>query len=103
MSGKYTICAGTIGSGLWLSGDGGESWRRIMKGLWSESRVFGRTVHPHEPRTLFAGAHDGIYKSNDGGHSFERLDQPMSRLDVWKIATDPADRATKFAAPRTAA
>ena len=33
MSGKYTICAGTIGSGLWLSADGGESWRRVMKGL----------------------------------------------------------------------
>ena len=52
MSGKYTICAGTIGSGLWLSADGGESWRRVMKGLWSESRVFGLTVHPHEPRTV---------------------------------------------------
>jgi len=30
MAGKYTICAGTIGSGLWLSADGGESWRRVM-------------------------------------------------------------------------
>ena len=51
MAGKYTICVGTIGSGLWLSADGGESWRRVMKGLWSESRVFGLTVHPQEPRT----------------------------------------------------
>ena len=91
MAGKYTICAGTIGSGLWLSGDGGESWRRVMKGLWSESRVFGLTVCPHAPRTVFAGADDGIYKSNDGGQSFERLDSPMNQMDVWKIAIDPAD------------
>src|SRR4051812_8475069 len=84
MAGNYTICAGTIGSGLWLSADGGESWRRVMKGLGSESRVFGLTVCPHEPRTVFAGADDGIYKSSDGGQSFERLDSPMNRLDVWK-------------------
>ena len=103
MSGKYTICAGTIGSGLWLSGDGGESWRRVMKGLWSESRVFGLTVHPHEPRTLFAGADDGIYKSSDGGQSFERLDSPLNRLDVWKIAIDPVDPDIIFAGTRPAA
>src|SRR5947209_15383620 len=96
MSGKYTICAGTIGSGLWLSGDGGESWRRVMKGLWSESRVFGLAVHPHDPRTLFAGADDGIYKSSDGGQSFERLDSPMNKMDVWKIAIHPADPDTLF-------
>src|SRR5213075_51016 len=103
MSGKYTICAGTIGSGLWLSGDGGESWRRVMKGLWSESRVFGLTVHPHEPRTVFAGADDGVYKRSDGGQSFERLDSPMNRLDVWKIAIDPVDPDTIFAGTRPAA
>jgi len=103
MPGKYTICAGTIGSGLWLSADGGESWRRVMKGLWSESRVFGLTVHPHEPRTVFAGADDGIYKSQDGGQSFERLDSPMNRLDVWKIAIDPLEPDTIFAGTRPAA
>src|SRR6266513_873831 len=103
MPGKYTICAGTIGSGLWLSADGGEGWRRVMKGLWSESRVFGLTVHPHEPRTVFAGADDGIYKSSDGGQSFERLDSPMNRLDVWKIAIDPIDPDIIFAGTRPAA
>src|SRR5260370_41779358 len=103
MSGKYTICAGTIGSGLWLSADGGESWRRVMKGLWSESRVFGLTVHPHAPRTVFAGADDGIYKSSDGGQSFERLDSPLSRGGGWKIGVDPPGRGTVFAGRRAAA
>ena len=39
-----SCCLGTVGSGLWTSADGGDSWRRVMKGLWSESRVFGLTV-----------------------------------------------------------
>ena len=33
MAGNYTICVGTIGSGLWLSPDGGDSWQRVREGL----------------------------------------------------------------------
>ena len=103
MTAPYTICLGTVGSGLWTSPDGGDTWRRVMRGLWSESRVFGLTVHPTEPRTLFAGADDGIYKSEDGGQSFERLDSPMNGIDVWKIAVDPTDPDIVFAGTRPAA
>ena len=103
MTGNFTICVGTVGSGAWLSPDGGESWRRVGKGLWGESRVFGLTVHPKEPRTVFAGANDGIYKSGDGGQSFERLDSPMNSLDVWRIAIDPTDPDIIFAGTRPAA
>jgi Sortilin, neurotensin receptor 3, len=103
MTGNFTICVGTVGSGAWTSPDGGESWRRVRSGLWGESRVFGVAVHPREPRTLFAGADDGIYKSRDGGQSFERLDSPMNKMDVWKIAFDPVDPDTIFAGTRPAA
>src|SRR5205085_1939526 len=103
MAGNYTICVGTIGSGLWLSPDGGESWQRVREGLSNESRVFGLTVHPKEPRTVFAGANDGIYQSRDGGQSFERLDSPMNEMDVWRIAIDPTDPDIIFAGTRPAA
>jgi photosystem II stability/assembly factor-like uncharacterized protein len=65
--------------------------------------VFGLTVHPTQRRTVFAGADDGIYKSEDGGQSFERLDAPMNGLDVWKIAVDPTDPDIVFAGTRPAA
>ena len=103
MAGNYTICVGTIGSGAWTSRDGGETWRRVMQGLWSESQVFGLTVHPTEPRTVLAGANDGIYKSGDGGQSFEQLESPMDKLHVWKIAVDPTDPDIIFAGTRPAA
>jgi photosystem II stability/assembly factor-like uncharacterized protein len=103
MTANYTICVGTIGSGLWVSRDGGDSWRRVMKGLWSESQVFSLTVHPTEPSAVFAGANDGIYKSSDGGQSFERLESPMDKLHVWKVAVDPADPNIIFAGTRPAA
>src|SRR5215472_5376535 len=103
MTANYSICIGTIGSGAWLSPDGGESWKRVQSGLWSESRVFGLTVHPTEPRTVFAGADDGVYKSSDGGQSFTRLDSPMNALHVWKIAVDPTNPDIIFAGTRPAA
>ena len=103
MAGNYTICIGTVGSGAWLSPDGGESWRRVAQGLWSESRIFTLQLHPTEPRTLYAGANDGIYRSSDGGQSFERLQSPMNELDVWRIAIDPTSPDIIFAGTRPAA
>src|ERR1700687_1996804 len=103
MTGNFTICVGTVGSGAWLSPDGGESWRRGGKGLWSESRIFELTGHPKEPRTVFARDNDGIYKSIDGGQTFEHLPSPMYALDVWRIAIDPVDPDIIFAGTRPAA
>jgi photosystem II stability/assembly factor-like uncharacterized protein len=103
MTANVTLCVGTIGSGAWISPDGGESWRRVGHGLWNESRVYGLAAHPRAPRTVFAGADDGIYRSDDGGRSFEHLDSPMNKMDVWKIAFDPADPDTIFAGTRPAA
>ncbi|MGH7047279.1 MAG: WD40/YVTN/BNR-like repeat-containing protein [Stellaceae bacterium] len=103
MTGPFTLCVGTVGSGAWTSPDGGESWQRVRSGLWGESRIYGLAVHPREPRTVFAGADDGIYKSQDGGQKFARLDSPMNKMDVWKIAFDPADPDTIYAGTRPAA
>ncbi len=103
MAKNFTICAGTIGTGLWRSADGGETWSRVGSGLWGESRVFGLTVHPKDPRVVYAGADDGVYRSNDRGQSFERLDSPMNSMHVWKIAIDPVDSNTIFAGTRPSA
>ena len=105
MSANYSICIGTIGTGAWLSPDGGDSWRRIASpnGLWGESRVYGLATHPSEPRTIFAGADDGIYRSSDGGQSFTRLESPMNLREVWKIAVDPTNPNIIFAGTRPAA
>ena len=103
MAGNYTICIGTIGSGAWLSRDGGDEWHRVRAGLDGESRVYGMSVHPHEPRTIFAGANGGLFCSRDGGQSFEHLDSPMNAMEVWKIAVDPTNPDIIFAGTRPAA
>lgn len=103
MAKNCSICVGTVGTGAWYSPDGGETWQRVAKGLWGESRVFGLAVHPKEPQVVYAGADDGMYRSHDRGQSFERLDSPMNAFHVWKIAFDPVDPDIIFAGTRPAA
>lgn len=103
MANNCSICVGTVGTGAWYSPDGGETWQRVTKGFWGESRVFGLAVHPKEPQVVYAGADDGIYRSRDKGASFERLDSPMNVLHVWKIAFDPMNPDIIFAGTHPAA
>jgi photosystem II stability/assembly factor-like uncharacterized protein len=103
MAGNFTICVGTVGSGIWLSRNGGDEWQRVRAGVDGESRVYGLSVHPTEPRTIFAGGNGGIFRSRDGGQSFEHLDSPMNAMEVWKIAVDPVDPDIIFAGTRPAA
>jgi hypothetical protein len=67
MAKNITICVGTLGMGLWRSTDGGKSWARgkLWKGYQGGRSVFGLAVHPQDPRIIYAGADDGIYRSED--------------------------------------
>ena len=103
MTKNFSISVGTVGTGAWHSPDGGETWKRVGTGLWGESRVFGLAVHPVKPEVIYAGADDGVYRSDDRGRSFERLDSPMNAMHVWKVAVDPVDPDTVFAGTRPAA
>src|SRR5436309_15614464 len=83
MADNFTICVGTVGTGAWVSGDGGESWRGLRAGLWSERPIFGLAVQPNHPRTILAGAADGVALSEDGGVHFAQLDSPSNAAHAW--------------------
>ncbi len=71
MTANFTICVGTVGSGAWTSPMAATAGGGCSSGLWGESRVYGLGVHPTRAAHVFAGADDGIYKSSDGGQSFD--------------------------------
>ena len=105
MAKNFTICVGTLGMGLWQSPDGGKSWGRgkLWRGYQGGRSVFGLAVHPQDPRVIYAGTDEGIYRSEDRGLNFEHLPGPLDEYKVWRIAVDPVDPDTVFAgtAPAT--
>jgi len=71
MRDDISVLVGTVGAGIWRSTDGGGKWARPKgaraKMPWSELVVFALTRHPKDPNVVFAGTHEGIYRSDDRG------------------------------------
>jgi photosystem II stability/assembly factor-like uncharacterized protein len=96
------------GDGVYKSTDEGDSWTNV--GL-PESHHIGRiVVHPTDPNVVYVAAlghlftendERGLYKSTNGGRSWNRVLAPKSegrRIGVVDVAMDPTDPNTLYAA-----
>ena len=68
------------GSGLYKSTDGGETWQPLTKGLPTFAEGLGRmgiAVAPSRPSRIYASVvarkDSGVYRSDDGGQTWERV------------------------------
>jgi hypothetical protein len=94
------LFAGTIGGGVFSSADGGASWQASANGL-SDSDVASVTVDPSDAKTLYAGTthpYDGsnperVYKSTDGGGSWQQTGLDAGGNPIGAIVVDPAKPA----------
>jgi photosystem II stability/assembly factor-like uncharacterized protein len=62
--------------GLYQSLDGGASWQPIHSGVMDNQTVRALAIDRHSPRTLYAGALFGAFKSTDGGKTWINLSFP---------------------------
>ncbi|HEY7329910.1 MAG TPA: hypothetical protein VH592_19905 [Gemmataceae bacterium] len=81
----HRLYVGTIGEGLFLSLDGGDSFRRACEGMFMECHVRALTVHPKQPDTLYLGSEMGLFISRDGAESWTRLPAPLDGMQVWSL------------------
>jgi photosystem II stability/assembly factor-like uncharacterized protein len=100
MARDYTIGVGAVGGGLSFSHDGGDTWQRIRFPLPSECNVRALRVYPDNAQRILAGTDVGLYRSEDNGMSWEKLDSPMEDLQIWSVAVDPVDTDTIFVGTR---
>jgi len=70
------------GSGLYKSTDGGATWRQITKGLPGTDDLVGRigiAIAPGNPKRMYLTAEakkePGIYRSDDGGESWQHVNE----------------------------
>ena len=93
------------GGGIFKSTDGGGSWE--FKGL-RETQVIGRiVVHPLDPDIVFVAAlghiwganpERGLYRTTDGGDTWELVKHISDRAGFVDVAFRPGDPNTLFAA-----
>lgn len=82
---------------IFKSKDGGKTWKSL-EGMKGKS-VHALHLAPSNPKVLVAGALDGVYRSNDGGDSWNRISPPnhASIKDIGSIAIDPENPDTVYA------
>ncbi len=97
------IYVGTVGEGVWRSQDGGETFSRISAGMFVELDVRTLAVPPQHPHTLYAGTNAGLYRTDNGGDRWERLDGPFDPgkgwpggVMIWSLLIHPKRPETLF-------
>jgi photosystem II stability/assembly factor-like uncharacterized protein len=95
------IYAGSFGSGVYKSEDGGKTWISTSQGL-TNLYINSLAVDPVHPSIIYAGTYkDQIYKSTDGGGSWKWSGAGMQAdAIVYSIAIDPDVPKTVYAATR---
>jgi photosystem II stability/assembly factor-like uncharacterized protein len=93
------------GDGVYRSRDRGRTWE--MLGLETSSRIGRILVDPHDPQRIWvaaigplyrAGGERGLYRSDDGGDSWQRVLRPDNETTgAVDVAVDPQDPKIVYA------
>jgi molybdopterin converting factor small subunit/photosystem II stability/assembly factor-like uncharacterized protein len=110
------IAVGISAAGVWLTDDGGATWRRGIKGLAArylpeESReeaidLCVHNVHraPLEPGTLYLQFHGGVYRSDDAGETWNDIGSEggLPSDFGFPLVADPSNPDRAFVIPLVA-
>jgi hypothetical protein len=100
--------------GVWLSDDGGRTWRHGNKGLYprympEEKRedTIDLCVHnmhraPERPERLFMQFHGGVYRSDDAAESWVSIAEGLPSDFGFPMVLDPADPDSAYVIPLVA-
>lgn len=92
------------GDGVWKSIDGGKSWTHM--GLEDSRHISRIRIHPTNPEVAYAAVmghlfgpnqQRGVFKTTDGGKSWERVLFVNEEVGVVDLTLDPQDPDTLYA------
>jgi photosystem II stability/assembly factor-like uncharacterized protein len=94
----------SVGDGIYRSADAGETWEHL--GLREGQQIPALVVDPTNPNKLYAAvlghpygpnAERGIYRSEDGGKTWEKVLYKGDRIGGEDVVLDPKDPQTLYA------
>lgn len=85
------------GGDIFRSRDGGANWQRLEAMHGKSIRALA--MAPSDPKTLVAGALDGVYRTRDAGETWQRISPPNHReiQDIESVAIDPGNPNVVYA------
>lgn len=95
----------SYGDGVYKSADGGKTWANV--GLRKSYQIGRVVVHPTDPNIVYVGAlgrlygpseERGLYKTTDGGKTWERVLEIDDDTGVIDVAMNPGDPETLLVA-----
>ncbi len=108
------LAVGISAVGVWLTDDGGETWRHGNAGLVprylpEEARqgsldlcVHNMQRAPLRPERLFMQFHGGVYRSDDAGESWVDVGEGLPSDFGFPMVIDPGDPDAAYVIPLTA-
>ena len=109
-TGEYPIRGNVShGDGVFKTTDGGKTWSFV--GLGDARQISRVRVHPRDPNIVYVGVQGnvwgpsttrGVYRTKDGGKTWQKLFSRDSLTGVSDLAMDPNDPNTLYAAFWTA-
>ncbi len=82
----------------WKTTDGGEHWENIKQGIIDDSDVFSIIIDPENAANVYASACSGIYKSENAGALFHKIQGiPSTARRTRVLFQDPNDLKIVFA------
>ncbi len=108
---KDQIWVGISAAGVFHTADGGRTWQPRNRGtradfLPDDQRYpeYGQCVHclviaPQMPERLYQQNHCGMYRSHDGGRSWESIEAGLPSSFGFPAATHPRDPSTLYLVP----
>jgi photosystem II stability/assembly factor-like uncharacterized protein len=94
----------SVGDGIYKSTDGGKTWTHL--GMHDAQQIPQIAVDPHDPNRLFVAAaghpygpniERGVYRSVDGGKSFQPVLQKDENVGAADVLIDPSDSKVVYA------
>jgi hypothetical protein len=108
------LALGISAVGIWLSDDGGSTWRNGNAGLVpryvpeeAREETLALCIHnlhraQARPERLFMQFHGGVYRSDDAGESWNDIAAGLPSDFGFPIAGDPADADSAYVIPMVA-